>query len=197
MTASLVAQQQRSSRGRRRWLLSCCLAVFVGAACLSVAGANESSHTYKDAEPVILWVNKVGPYNNPQVRVWVWRWPWHTTPAARGHLRGVHLLLHSSSCPVCCLCSMRAAQLLVEHTCSCCDAAAAVVVRPSHRSAWLTLNNRFHPSRMCNRGTHTRRRTTTITCPSASTSRARRMSTRGAGWARCCRATSSSTASWT
>ncbi|KAG1331108.1 putative Transmembrane 9 superfamily member 1 [Cocos nucifera] len=30
------------------------------------AGASESDHKYKAYDPVTLWVNKVGPYNNPQ-----------------------------------------------------------------------------------------------------------------------------------
>lgn len=28
--------------------------------------ASERNHRYKDNEPVVLWVNKVGPFNNPQ-----------------------------------------------------------------------------------------------------------------------------------
>lgn len=35
---------------------------------LQTAEAGESNHRYKDSEEVVLWVNKVGPYNNPQVR---------------------------------------------------------------------------------------------------------------------------------
>jgi hypothetical protein len=36
--------------------------------CLAVCTrAGENNHRYKDGETVTLWVNKVGPYNNPQV----------------------------------------------------------------------------------------------------------------------------------
>lgn len=34
---------------------------------LQAVHAGESNHRYKDSEEVVLWVNKVGPYNNPQV----------------------------------------------------------------------------------------------------------------------------------
>jgi hypothetical protein len=33
----------------------------------AVVFGDEGDHKYKDSEPVTLWVNKVGPYNNPQV----------------------------------------------------------------------------------------------------------------------------------
>jgi len=48
---------------RRAWLLLLGLL-----ACVAVgpAGASERNHKYKDKEPVVLWVNKVGPFNNPQ-----------------------------------------------------------------------------------------------------------------------------------
>jgi hypothetical protein len=36
--------------------------------CCTEVQAGESNHRYKDSEKVVLWVNKVGPYNNPQVR---------------------------------------------------------------------------------------------------------------------------------
>ncbi|KAG2615130.1 hypothetical protein PVAP13_3NG032700 [Panicum virgatum] len=36
------------------------------ASLLAPASASESDHKYKAEEPVKLWVNKVGPYNNPQ-----------------------------------------------------------------------------------------------------------------------------------
>ena len=35
-------------------------------ALFSSANAGEYDHTYKDGEEAILWVNKVGPYHNPQ-----------------------------------------------------------------------------------------------------------------------------------
>lgn len=49
--------------------VQCCLAVvcFLLLLISSVQGS-ESNHRYKDSEEVVLWVNKVGPYNNPQVR---------------------------------------------------------------------------------------------------------------------------------
>ncbi|GJM87872.1 hypothetical protein PR202_ga03869 [Eleusine coracana subsp. coracana] len=53
----------RSSRGGRGRLLALLAVV---AALLSLASASESDHKYKAEEPVKLWVNKVGPYNNPQ-----------------------------------------------------------------------------------------------------------------------------------
>lgn len=42
------------------WLLLLLMVLIVPSA------ADERSHKYKDGEPVVLWVNKVGPYNNPQ-----------------------------------------------------------------------------------------------------------------------------------
>jgi hypothetical protein len=46
------------------------LQLFLVAVLIQLLGvsAGESNHRYKDSEQVILWVNKVGPYNNPQVR---------------------------------------------------------------------------------------------------------------------------------
>lgn len=44
------------------------LAVLAVLICLCTAKAGESNHRYKNSEEVVLWVNKVGPYNNPQVR---------------------------------------------------------------------------------------------------------------------------------
>lgn len=41
-------------------LTLCCIA------CVGLVKADEHSHKYKDGEPVRLWVNKVGPYDNPQ-----------------------------------------------------------------------------------------------------------------------------------
>ncbi|KAJ1265046.1 hypothetical protein BS78_08G048200 [Paspalum vaginatum] len=52
----------RGSRARGRLLL---LGVAL-AALLALASASEADHKYKAEEPVRLWVNKVGPYNNPQ-----------------------------------------------------------------------------------------------------------------------------------
>ncbi|KFM22905.1 Transmembrane 9 superfamily member 3 [Auxenochlorella protothecoides] len=47
-----------------RWKLCCSLAVLLAwGQC--VAG-DESTHRYEVGDPITLWVNKVGPYNNPQ-----------------------------------------------------------------------------------------------------------------------------------
>jgi hypothetical protein len=46
------------------------LQVFFAAVLIWLLGevsAGENDHRYKDSERVVLWVNKVGPYNNPQV----------------------------------------------------------------------------------------------------------------------------------
>jgi hypothetical protein len=51
-------------RGKGR----CGLAGLLLLGCLAVCTlAGENNHRYKDGETVTLWVNKVGPYNNPQV----------------------------------------------------------------------------------------------------------------------------------
>jgi transmembrane 9 superfamily protein 3 len=42
------------------------LALLLVASVTWLAAADEESHRYKEQEEVILWVNKVGPYNNPQ-----------------------------------------------------------------------------------------------------------------------------------
>lgn len=42
------------------------LLMLVCSAAVATLGS-ESNHRYKDGETVTLWVNKVGPYNNPQV----------------------------------------------------------------------------------------------------------------------------------
>lgn len=57
--------QDSVSRSIRAGL--CVLAVCLAAHLVPVVQAGESNHKYKDSEQVILWVNKVGPYNNPQV----------------------------------------------------------------------------------------------------------------------------------
>lgn len=50
--------------GKGRWGLAALLLL----GCLAVCTlAGENNHRYKDGEAVTLWVNKVGPYNNPQV----------------------------------------------------------------------------------------------------------------------------------
>ncbi|WIA19220.1 hypothetical protein OEZ85_003860 [Tetradesmus obliquus] len=49
--------------GKGRWGLAALLLL----GCLAVCTlAGENNHRYKDGEAVTLWVNKVGPYNNPQ-----------------------------------------------------------------------------------------------------------------------------------
>eukprot|EP00879_Flechtneria_rotunda_P015969 GHRR01016701.1.p1 GENE.GHRR01016701.1~~GHRR01016701.1.p1 ORF type:complete len:250 (+),score=79.13 GHRR01016701.1:390-1139(+) len=48
--------------GARAWLVVAVLLI-VG---VLEAHTGESNHNYKDGETVTLWVNKVGPYNNPQ-----------------------------------------------------------------------------------------------------------------------------------
>ncbi|CAN6325978.1 unnamed protein product [Urochloa humidicola] len=60
-----------SSRGARGRGGLGCLLLLLGlaltlASLLALASASESDHKYKAEEPVKLWVNKVGPYNNPQ-----------------------------------------------------------------------------------------------------------------------------------
>ena len=42
-----------------------CLSL-VALAWLSLVAADEYAHRYTEAEAVHLWVNKVGPYHNPQ-----------------------------------------------------------------------------------------------------------------------------------
>lgn len=42
------------------------LVVLLATSLVGTALASERNHRYKDNEPVVLWVNKVGPFNNPQ-----------------------------------------------------------------------------------------------------------------------------------
>lgn len=42
------------------------LAAVLVATAAGVGHADEATHRYKDAEPIKLWANKIGPYNNPQ-----------------------------------------------------------------------------------------------------------------------------------
>lgn len=58
-------RRQSSSSSKRSSILLCQLLLLSVAVCCVLAG--ESNHRYKDSEEVVLWVNKVGPYNNPQV----------------------------------------------------------------------------------------------------------------------------------
>ncbi|XP_052138718.1 transmembrane 9 superfamily member 1-like [Oryza glaberrima] len=53
-------------RGSGRALLLALAAALLALATPRPASASESDHKYKVEEPVKLWVNKVGPYNNPQ-----------------------------------------------------------------------------------------------------------------------------------
>ncbi|KAM3255553.1 hypothetical protein ACQJBY_048657 [Aegilops geniculata] len=57
-----------SSRGggRRRFVLLLSLTAVLAFASPLRASASESDHKYKAGDSVKLWVNKVGPYNNPQ-----------------------------------------------------------------------------------------------------------------------------------
>jgi transmembrane 9 superfamily protein 3 len=56
-----------SSRGGgRSRLLLLALAAVLTVASAPRASASESDHKFKAGDPVKLWVNKVGPYNNPQ-----------------------------------------------------------------------------------------------------------------------------------
>ncbi|GBF93656.1 hypothetical protein Rsub_06759 [Raphidocelis subcapitata] len=52
--------------GRPRRALALLLAALLAAAAPAPAAAGERTHSYKDGERVVLWVNKVGPFNNPQ-----------------------------------------------------------------------------------------------------------------------------------
>eukprot|EP00898_Chlorokybus_atmophyticus_P000053 jgi/Chlat1/1048/Chrsp110S01532 len=53
-------------RGRRSALLLVIFATVALAALIAPAAADEYSHRYAEGEVVKLWVNKVGPYKNPQ-----------------------------------------------------------------------------------------------------------------------------------
>ncbi|BDA44667.1 Transmembrane 9 superfamily member 3 [Coccomyxa sp. Obi] len=53
----------RRKRGGRAAALFLLIAALLGC---EQSAANESNHKYNVGEPVRLWVNKVGPYNNPQ-----------------------------------------------------------------------------------------------------------------------------------
>lgn len=44
----------------------CCWLLLAGLLLALPVQASERNHRYKDKEPVVLWVNKVGPFNNPQ-----------------------------------------------------------------------------------------------------------------------------------
>lgn len=46
------------------WRLVACAVALV--ACAGAVLADDETHTYEDDEPVVLWLNKVGPYHNPQ-----------------------------------------------------------------------------------------------------------------------------------
>ena len=46
------------------WTAAALYALVLCAAVCAEAG--ESTHQYQDAEAIHLWVNKVGPYHNPQ-----------------------------------------------------------------------------------------------------------------------------------
>merc|ERR1719182_546795 len=46
--------------------IRCLAAAILVFAALRPAVANKETHTYTDAEQVVVWTDKVGPYNNPQ-----------------------------------------------------------------------------------------------------------------------------------
>jgi transmembrane 9 superfamily protein 3 len=48
-------------------------------ACLAVAHAGEYEHAYEAGDDVTLWVNKVGPYHNPQETYLFFSLPFCTT----------------------------------------------------------------------------------------------------------------------
>jgi hypothetical protein len=60
------AMQQHRRAAQLPALLLLALAAATAALLPQPAAANEQNHRYKDGEPVALWVNKVGPFNNPQ-----------------------------------------------------------------------------------------------------------------------------------
>merc|ERR1719443_2340861 len=49
-----------------RAAIRCLAAAILVFAALRPAVANKETHTYTDAEQVVVWTDKVGPYNNPQ-----------------------------------------------------------------------------------------------------------------------------------
>ncbi|KAK2446956.1 Transmembrane 9 super member 1 [Trifolium repens] len=55
---------------------------------LSPAFASESDHKYQPEDPVTLWVNKVGPYNNPQETYNYYSLPFCRPPGNAGHKWG-------------------------------------------------------------------------------------------------------------
>ncbi|KAG5016106.1 hypothetical protein JHK85_022242 [Glycine max] len=55
---------------------------------LSAAFASESDHRYQQDDPVILWVNKVGPYNNPQETYNYYSLPFCRSPGNPAHKWG-------------------------------------------------------------------------------------------------------------
>ena len=59
-TAAAVIMARQSGQ---RWLL---LVLLAAGLCASSVEGSERNHRYEDKEPVVLWVNKVGPFNNPQ-----------------------------------------------------------------------------------------------------------------------------------
>ncbi|KAK1275302.1 hypothetical protein QJS04_geneDACA001888 [Acorus gramineus] len=63
------------------------LLLFIVAA-VSPSSASESDHRYKEEEPVILWVNKVGPYNNPQETYNYYSLPFCQLPGTPAHKWG-------------------------------------------------------------------------------------------------------------
>ncbi|XP_057430198.1 transmembrane 9 superfamily member 1-like [Lotus japonicus] len=54
----------------------------------AAAFASESDHRYQQDDPVTLWVNKVGPYNNPQETYNYYSLPFCRPPGSAGHKWG-------------------------------------------------------------------------------------------------------------
>lgn len=62
----------------REGMLTCLLMMAFCCTLPGLAGADEYDHRYAIGDPLILWVNKVGPYNNPQET-----YNYHTLPFCR------------------------------------------------------------------------------------------------------------------
>lgn len=61
-----LGSQGHSNMPRRRWCCALVAAALLLAGAATPAFASEKNHRYEDKEQVTLWVNKVGPFNNPQ-----------------------------------------------------------------------------------------------------------------------------------
>ena len=61
MISSGAVRSRTTADAMRRVLVALCVAALIGA-----ASADEYDHKYLVGDAVTLWVNKVGPFNNPQ-----------------------------------------------------------------------------------------------------------------------------------